>query len=511
MNKKMIIAGSIVAVGVVGIGGAVLAKDTIMAQVFPGAYIAQATQNTNKQLEKEAEQSGVFGDFPDFSKEEAVESNLQLYIDKVDGQKVKDIAPEFAQFNLNINNQKNETETLTGISLNQDKTLLVGADLYQSDEEVALKISPFLNEFIKFNVKTFATDFNQSELRTLLELPEIPADFEVPTATTETFELEGLQGMMDEMNAIAKENMVIEYVGKENVEGQKCRVFEMVIEEDAVEDIMDVYVDFIMNDLGIETVIKKSIEMEYGTYYTQEEMNTMVDEMMLEVETVFDTIQYKEGMVCNLAINSKEQIVRSGGTLELEVEGETAQVDVEMLLTGAKVLSDDVKVTIKVKTEYETIKMEVTSQSNLGEKTPEKIRDIEFKAKDEYGTAFEVSLNTSANVDTDALSGKLAIKVGEDTTVALDYKGSAVIDAKAKSATIDIKQLEVSMKDYYEEVSVAFAGKYDVKAVDPKTLAPTYAKDLFTMSEDDFYKMLMGVVLNADKFTSQMEELGLYY
>ncbi|MGL5676203.1 MAG: hypothetical protein ACRDDX_07305 [Cellulosilyticaceae bacterium] len=506
-NKKMgIIIGIIMGVMLLVIGVPLFAGDAIMVQFMPQAYLTKAFAKTGEKIAKESELKNKALQMVDFNAEKALESAYTIGLKKVNGMPISEVATGLDKMALTIEGKNNETQSLLGIGLQDGSEKVVALEIYQDEKEVGISLPPLMNEFLMAKTENFSENFNASELSRILEVTIPDMNLENTWNIQEVMKSEDFEKNIVQMSKDLVEGVKVSYLGSAEVEGQKCKLVSFNVEEKAIKSFLNTYYQFILEDCGYEAYQKQVMQLQYAGYYTDEEINQMWNEVKAEIKTVFDTMTFEDGITCEYAINSKEQIVKMLVTTDVGYEGEVLTVEADLSFKGEKYITDDIQFTMSFSDGTDTFECKVEATSNMAEKTPEKNQEI-VVSFGEKGSAdmLEITFKHTQNEDDQTIKGKLSLGFADEEELKLTYKGKLSYDAKQKLLEIDLSTVEGSFKDYYGEYSAELYVKGKLQSVEQADLKPQNSKDLLAMTENDLMGIVMNMMLKAQDLMSRYE------
>ena len=348
---------------------------------------------------------------------------------------------------VNLKTEVNADQATMVVSLNNSDA--AKASLYYDKDILGVKIGES-NTYLTVNLKTLGKDFNESSLRQNLRLGEISEDISIDLDQLDTKLLtkETTEALKDLLATYSK-NIIITYEGTTTLEGQKGKLFQLVLEEDELKDfILDCY-DIILSDEAIEEMMTSALMLD--RYDTRQEVREELNRSKKLLQEELKNYRISDGLQMAMVVNNQKEIISCTSEMSIKEKnyGEQVQIGMTINLLGKQSLLDYVTLNAQIGDKTDTYALDVTYEAT--ETSKEANKKWSIKAKGNKEVLLNASLESlyAPKEKEDNYSFTAKFSVPDEVEIKLNAEGMIEENKKEKTYQADLNNVTFSMSSPY--------------------------------------------------------------
>lgn len=501
-KSKNKVIGIVLAVVVVCIAG-VVAANTLIPNMMPSVFVAQAFKTTKETLTKESKTvDELLGTTLSMQilESEAIQTSFGLNFGEVQGLGTEDVNKILKGMGISgeIKRDTKDKNIQGNLAINQANLEIIGTQFYKNGAEVGFSIPQLFNHYIGVNLDTFVEDYNQSFLYTLTGEPIDEEQYNTFKEYLDSYQSEIYnKALVENISKRTKtfyETADVKYIGKTNITGgdqdNKYKEYQLSLKsEDVKSYIKDLYT-ICMEDPSFVEYIKTLDAMQNS--FDEESLSDTIEQ---NKEAFNEAINQIEGLdlKTTLKIDNKKHIVEAQYETTMTVDGDALEVVIRSTFTGNKFMTDGWEIAVDVKGGAEQAGFNLVSTSNYGEGQKQLVHhiDVDFKQNQTslFGMKFDFNYDTQAKEDNLAIN--LTLNDTESELLTAQVKGALDINKSNKQINVKMDEIKVASNQAYMDYSILLSGYYNTQSIKKSDLSfeQQEVTQLFKMTENELMSL----------------------
>ncbi|HHX62387.1 MAG TPA: hypothetical protein GX707_16995 [Epulopiscium sp.] len=497
-KKKKWIIGSVIIIIVLALLGTAMAS-SILAKVAPDKYVLLSMLEMKKLAEKETSNSHL--SYPKNRK-----TSLALNLKEIDGVN-DDYFKEVIQgsgISLSVANSQSG-DLMVDAGFQKNGTSLMDLSLYSSNQQLGLKISGLLDQYVMIDLTQFKQQYDQSNFSSYMgniEQEDVDLVNHYVSQIRNTINggvVEIDSQFNDDIDALLMDlikNATVKQIGSTKVlidnKTKAAHQFSIIIDSEEVKAL-------------IKGISKSAIHntdfidhfLTYQNHYTKEEIEQNISNALDEIKL--------SDVEITCAIDNKKRIVNTEINTAIDVNDEKLNIKSKYMLSGSDSTFNKAEANLTLDSEYEKIQFDLERDKKYSDrktKTSEYISINIIQDKEQILKAsWNLEQDSKAKEDNLVLTSNITLD--NDTHITFKILGDLLVNKGTKESSLDANKIELKADAYGDVFSIIGSGSFKVEDLRDQSFALSDAQQL------DLFSIGIGQMFDiATRVRSQFYELG---